>query len=654
MTSHQVTRKLAAILSADVKGYSRLMGQDEEWTVHTLKSSKEVMKGLIGQHRGRVVDAPGDNLLAEFGSVVDAVQCAVEVQQVLKAKNAMLPENRKMEFRIGINLGDVIEEGDLIYGEGVNIAARIEGLAEAGGVCISESAYQQIENKLPLRYDYLGEHEVKNIAKPVRVYRAQIEPEPLPRKPIEGAKMAALPDKPSIVVLPFVNMSTDPEQEYFSDGMTEELISALAKIEGLKVISRTSAFHFKGTNADLRTIGENLKVEHVLEGSVRKAGNRLRITAQLIKVADDAHLWSESYNREIEDVFAIQEEISNAIVDKLKIQILGQAPIVKTRTENMAAYESFIRGRYCFYSATGKESMERALQYYERALTLDPKYAPAYSAIAEWYWGLPLMGGPAPSREDVYAKAKEAITKALDIDHDLPEAHSTLGLIRMVYEWDWKGAKEAFEAAVTLNPGSTKSHHDYAIYLASVVEDIPRSLSEARKAVELDPLSGNAHYVFGHMLFLSGQLDHALEELRHARETISHVPSISALVQTYTAKGMLEEAMDEINRGLRLFPKHPMLLGHMGNIYALRGEKRKAEAILDELIERSKKEYVSPLFIAFLCADLGEMDRMFEYLEKGYETCDTFFTYIKSFRQFHQLRTDPRFIAFWKKMGLEA
>src|SRR5512139_589994 len=250
MTTQEVKRKLAAILSADVKGYSRLMGEDEEWTLHTLNTYKGMMSGLIQQHRGRVVASPGDNVLAEFDSVVDAVQCGVEIQQVLRAKNAMLPENRRMEFRIGINLGDVIEEGDSIYGDGVNIASRLEGLAEVGGICISGSAYEQIENKLPLRYDYMGAHEMKNIAKPVRVYKAQIESETVARKPLEIAskeKMAfPLPDKPSIAVLPFVNMSRDPEQEYFSDGMTEEIITALSKSPYLFVIARQSTFTYKG------------------------------------------------------------------------------------------------------------------------------------------------------------------------------------------------------------------------------------------------------------------------------------------------------------------------------------------------------------------------------------------------------------------------
>jgi adenylate cyclase len=337
MTTPELKRKLTAILSADVKGYSRLMGEDEEWTVRTLDTFKGVMKNIIPQHRGRVVDSTGDNLLAEFASVVDAVQASVEIQQVLRAKNSLLPENRRMEFRIGINLGDVIEEGEWIFGDGVNIAARLEGLAEAGGISISGSAFEQIENKLPLHYDYLGEHEVKNITRPVRVYRALMDngvvkeksarPKvqgprrrilafglagvllivagvalwqfvlrpTLPARPLvekaDPQKMAySLPDKPSIAVLPFVNMSDDPKQEFFSDGITEEIITALSKIPQFFVIARNSTFTYKGKAVKIKQVSEELGVQYVLEGSVRRDGDRVRITAQLIDGLSGKHL----------------------------------------------------------------------------------------------------------------------------------------------------------------------------------------------------------------------------------------------------------------------------------------------------------------------------------------------------------------------------
>jgi len=359
MSAEKYRRRLTAIFSADVAGYSRLMGEDEAATVGTITSYREIMADLIEQHRGRIVDSPGDNVLAEFASVVDATQCAVAVQKEFQARNAELPEDRRMEFRIGINLGDVIEEGERIYGDGVNIAARLEALADPGGICISKTAFDHIESKLPLGYEYIGEQLVKNISKPITAYKVLMDPRVITsgkiKKKIEmppWSKKSAIAvgisiiiifmalgiwsfylggrlttpttgGKASIVVLPFTNLTNDPEQENFSDGITEELIAALAKVKGLKVISRTSAFYYKGKDVDLRTVGKKLKVGNVLEGSVRKSGNKLRITAQLISVADDTHRWSETYDREMKNMFDIQDEISKAVVKNVKVALLG-------------------------------------------------------------------------------------------------------------------------------------------------------------------------------------------------------------------------------------------------------------------------------------------------------------------------------------------
>src|SRR5512139_3761658 len=362
MTTQEFKRKLTAILSADVKSYSRLMGADEEATVRTLQAYKEVMASSIQHHRGRVVGTAGDSVLAEFASVVDAVQCSVEIQQVLRAKNAMLPENRRMDFRIGINLGDVIEEGEEIYGDGVNIADRVEGLAEAGGICISESAYQQIENKLPLRYDYLGEHEVKNIIKPVRVYRAQIESEAVARKPLEVTskeKMALpLPDKPSIAVLPFVNMSGDPEQEYFSDGMTEEIITALSKSPYLFVIARQSTFTYKGKPVKIKRVSEELGVHYVLEGSVRRSGEKVRITAQLIDAMTGYHLWAERYDRDLKEIFALQDEIALRIMKTVheKLQPGDYVRVLGKGARNVEAFLKAMEAREHFFRANKEDN----------------------------------------------------------------------------------------------------------------------------------------------------------------------------------------------------------------------------------------------------------------------------------------------------------
>jgi TolB-like protein/class 3 adenylate cyclase len=369
MKTEDYRRKLSAVFSADVKGYSRLMGQDELTTIRTLNAYREVMTDLIQTHRGRVVDATGDNLLAEFASVVDAVDCAVEVQRKLAERNQEIPDDRKMHFRIGINLGDVVEEEGRIYGDGVNIAARVESLAEAGGVCISGTAYDQVENKLNVEFEYLGEHTVKNISKPVRVYRVLSVPgasahrvvkakiavekiwrkyalisvaiifvglvailifyaSPRPASPEREASAQTAPlafsSKPSIAVLPFVNMSKDPEQEFFADGMTEDLITDLSKFPDLAVLARNSAFQYKGKMVKPEQVGQELGVRYVMEGSVRKSDDKVRINAQLVDATNGMHLWAERYDRELEDIFAVQDEIARKIVTALRHRVLGQ------------------------------------------------------------------------------------------------------------------------------------------------------------------------------------------------------------------------------------------------------------------------------------------------------------------------------------------
>jgi TolB-like protein/class 3 adenylate cyclase len=439
MSSEEVKRKLAAILSADVEGYSRLMSDDEIGTIRTLSVYRDAMTNLILLHRGRVVDAPGDNLLAEFASVVDAVQCAVEIQRDLAERNQEMPENKRMHFRIGVNLGDVVEEEDRIYGDGVNIAARMESLCEGGSVCISGTAFEHVENKLDLEFEDLGEHEVKNITKPVRVYRVLSYPgaaahRVIKAKKAEGKKwrkisftivavlviiVAAgiiwnfylrpsgpqveaasvekmalpLPDKPSIAVLPFVNMSGDPEQEYFSDGITENIITDLSKISGLLVISRSSTFAYKGKPIKISQVAEEFGVRYVLEGSVQKDSDRIRINAQLIDAITGHHLWAERYDRDLKNIFALQDEIRQKIVMTLRVEVTEAEleRIKRIPTENLTAYESALRG-VKYLRGYRKSTNVQARQMFERAIELDPGYAAPYvglgwTYLAEWLWG---------------------------------------------------------------------------------------------------------------------------------------------------------------------------------------------------------------------------------------------------------------------------
>jgi TolB-like protein/class 3 adenylate cyclase len=539
MTTQEIKRKLVAILSADVKGYSRLMGEDEEATLRTLNAYKEVMGSLIQQHRGRVVGTAGDSVLAEFGSVVDAVQCAVEIQQVLRAKNAVVPEIRRMEFRIGINLGDVIEEGDTIYGNGVNIAARLEGLAEAGGICISESAYQQIENKLPLRYDYLGEHEVKNIAKPVRVYCARIEadagpsklskekkpaqkrlpkaalaiiaaiviaglvalyqfvlrPSPSKTEVASKEKMAfPLPDVPSIAVLPFVNMSEDPKQEFLCDGMTEAIITALSKVPRMFVIARNSTFTYKGKPVKVKQVSEDLGVRYVLEGSLQRSGDRLRITAQLIDALTGNHLWAERYDRDLKDIFALQDEITIKILNGIRVKLTmgGEVSMSQKYAEK---YYGGKQGLNCYLKlmeASGYlqrfniQDDNVARRMIEEAIAMCPENPMGYAHLG-WVYHNDYWLGDTKSPQETLGKGIELAQKALAMDDSLAGPHGLLcALYTAKREYD-KAIAEG-ERGAALNPGGTSELLNYAASLCYAGRP-EEAIQVFQKAIRLNPFN---------------------------------------------------------------------------------------------------------------------------------------------------------------------
>jgi len=625
MATQEVKRKLAAILSADVKGYSRLMGEDEEWTLRTLNTYKEVMRSLIQQYRGRVVNAPGDNVLAEFASVVDAVQCAVEIQQVLRARNALLPENRRMEFRIGINLGDVIEEGDSIYGDGVNIAARLEGLAASGGICISGSAYEQIENKLPLRYEYLGEHEVKNIAKPVRVYRAQIEPGEPPhakvktkvesknRKyliiaamvvviiaiaalwqfvwrpshpPVEVAskeKMAfPLPDKASIAVLPFVNMSEDPKQEYFSDGITEEIITALSKTPRIFVIARNSTFTYKGKTVRVKQVAEELGVRYVLEGSVRKSENHVRVTAQLIDALTGKHLWAERYDRDLKELFAIQDEITLEIIRALQVNLTEgeQARVIGKGTKNLQAYLKALEANVQF-ARMDKQGSMKAKQLAKEAIALDPNYAYPYSTLSSAHL-LDLWFNFSESPEKSMKLAVEASQKALALDESDPRIHS--GLTNLyIMQREFEKAIASAERAVALNPGGARSL--FALAMAMYYScRFDEAVTLYEQAMRLDPFPSSLYFRnLGGAYRCVGRYEESVKQLKKALElSPNYLFAHISLAVTYVKLGREEEAKAEAAEVLRIHPKFS--LDYIAKVNPL-----KCQSVLDDNIACLRK-----------------------------------------------------------------
>jgi adenylate cyclase len=603
MTTQEVKRKLVAILSADVKGYSRLMGEDEEGTIRTLNTYKEVMSSLIQQQRGRVVDAPGDNVLAEFGSVVDAVRCAVDIQKELKTRNAELPEDRRMEFRIGVNLGDVVEDGEQILGDGVNIAARLESLSEAGGICISGTAYDHVRNKVSLGYEYLGEQTVKNIAVPVRVYRVLMEPEAAgkviaekkakPRQwqrmalslgvvlivvaavvaiwrfylrptppPVEVAskeKMAfPLPDVPSIAVLPFVNMSEDPKQEFLCDGMTEEIITGLSKVPRLFVIARNSTFTYKGKPVKVKQVSEELGVRYVLEGSVQRSGDRVRITAQLIDALTGSHLWAESYDRDLKDIFALQDEIT--------IKVLGSTKVKLTEGGQVGRPEKYFKGKQgldCYlklteasgyYERWNIEDNNLARRMIEEAIAMCPENPMTYFNLG-WVYHNDYMLDNTKSPRETIEKGIELVQKALAMDDSIADAHGLLCRLYLTKREYAKAIAEG-ERAVALNPGGTSVLVSYAASLA-VAGRPEEAIPLFQKAIRLNPFGPSQLYrQFGEALRDTGRFEEAVSAYKKAIQLApDNITAHIHLTTTYIWMGREKEARAEAAEVLRINPK---------------------------------------------------------------------------------------------------
>ena len=632
MADEGFKRKLTAIFSADVEGYSRLMGDDEEATVRTITAYREVLTTLIQQHNGTVIDSPGDNLLAEFVSVVDAVQCAVAVQKEIKARNDQLPGNKRMQFRIGINLGDVIQEDERIYGDGVNIAARLEGLAEPGGICISKTAFDQIESKLPYGYEFLGDQTVKNIAKPVGAYRVLMEPrvtvagEPEKEKrspvrrmpilvgaiavlvlavvvgigyffmrstqpPIETAsveKMAfPLPYKPSIAVLPFVNMSGDSEQEYFSDGMTEDLITDLSKISGLFVIGRNSTFTYKGKPVKIRQVAEELGVRYVLEGSVRKAENIVRINAQLIDATTGGHLWAERYDEQMDHIFSLQDKITQKIVEALavKLTIDEKEAIPKKETDNLEAYLTFLKG-WQHYRRFNPDAFSEAIPLFEKAIELDPNYWRAYAALAKIYL-------------EVYQR---------------PEWFPSMGLTRI----EVFGRMAIYLNTAMKNP--TPLAHEVSAEMHTERADFEAAIAEAERAVSLDSNDPDSHFAMGYALVFAGRHREAVNSFKRAmrldpfyQDTFGY-----GLGMAYFFMSQFEKAANLCKRAFKSNPENANPLWFLPAAYAHLGRQREAEAAFSKLREMEPVySYLRYLEYAFKFKDPADFKLLADGLRKA-------------------------------------
>jgi len=612
VAEERAQRRLAAILAADVVGYSRLMQRDEAGTLAALKTRRtEVLQPLVAWHRGRIVKLMGDGVLIEFASAVDAVECAVRLQEAMDAANARLPEDRRILLRIGINLGDVMVEGSDLYGDGVNIAARLEGLAEPGGVFVSQTVFNHVRGKVQIGFEDLGEHNLKNMPEPVRVYMASsaADGEVAPGRSWQSSKV-------SIAVLPFVNMSGDPEQEYFSDGITEDVITDLSKASALSVIARNTAFTFKGKAVDMAKIARQLNVGYVVEGSVRKVGGRVRITAQLIDGARGDHVWADRYDRDLTDIFAIQDEITHAIVEQLKVKLLpeekkviGQAP-----TESVEAYTYYLRGRQ-FLHRHSKSYYLLAKRMFAKAVELDPLYARAYAGIADCDSFLFLHYQVDIAVEVILATS----AKALDLEANLAEAHASRGLA------------------------------------LSLGERYEEAMAEFEEAIRLDPNSFEAHYFCARACFAQGKLERAAEEFERAAEIRpDDYQSLILLVAIYRSLGRdgdtapaARAGIERAQRELTLHPENPRP-AYLGAIaLAELGEMDRAREWASRALAIDPDDVLVRYNVSCFHARVGDTEQAIDLLEQllphaNHETK----AWVKHDSDFDAIRSHPR----WQKV----
>lgn len=615
-------RKLAAILAADVVGYSRMVESHEEDTIVALQSYRMIAEDLVTMHRGRVFGGAGDSLVAEFTSAVEAVRCALDIQQEVARRNAATDPERQMQFRIGVNLGDVVVDGDNLLGDAVNIAARLEALSPEGGFCVSQSIFDQIRGRIEIPLIDGGEHEVKNIARPVKVW----EWHGAIAMDKDGAVTSAprpLPDSPSVAVLAFVNMSGEAEQEYFSDGIAEDIITDLSKVSGLFVASRNSSFLYKGVAARPEDIGAELGVGHIVEGSVRKAGDRVRITAQLIDAATGGHVWADRYDRDLVDVFAVQDEITHRIVESLRVTLLPQEreAIERVPTENVDAYQSYLMGRQ-FFRRYSRSSWEIAKRMYQRAIELDPNYARAYAGVADCDSFLYL----AYYRTELLDSILDATAKAIELDPDLAVAHASRGLGLF-----------------------TVGRHEEAH-------------AEFARALELDPNLYEGHYFLARSFVQEGKLEAALEHFTRAAEAMpdnfephSFVAQVAGALgkdELHDASRLRSLELAEQELAVRPDNARAAYLGAMALITM--EEHDRAHEWLERSLSIDPDDFLTQYNVACAYSTLGELDKAIDLLEIALPKAHReIVRWVEHDSDLDPLRDDPRFQAVVESLATE-
>lgn len=633
-------RRLAAIMFTDMVGYTALGQRNESLSLALVDEHRKLVRPILSRHGGKEVKTMGDAFLVEFPSALEAVRCAYDIQRATRESNIPMPEEKRVHLRVGVHLGDVIESGGDISGDAVNVASRIVPLADDGGVCISRQVFDHVQNKFEVPLMSLGTKVLKNVSTPLEVFRMTM--------PWERAPQQEPLDSHRIAVLPFSSLSPDPTDEYFADGITEELISTISRIRGLRVIARTSAMHYKGQTKRVSEIGSEMRVGTVLEGSVRKSGDRVRISAQLIDAPSEEHLWAEDYDRRIEDVFEIQREIATRIAGELRVKLLPEERNVMERkdTESSSAFKLYLKGRY-YWAERSRDGLLKARDYFEKAIEADPAYARAYSGLADTY-SIMAFQSIVPSNEGM-AKAKTLAEKALQLDNSLAEAYTSLAyIIPEIGVAGWKEAQDAFETALRFNPSYATAHFWYSIQLLWL-HRYSEAIEHARQASELDPLSPSNATALGQILIYSRRFDEAIDNLQRKVAALPEtVPPHFLLGIAYLYKGTYEIAEAEERAGLKLAGMHERLQTILGLALLKQGREKEARQILGDL----NKSGAQRSLLAMFHIELGERERALELLEEAYLKRESGLGWISVVPSFDLLRTDSRFIAILRALNL--
>ena len=648
------TRHLAAIMFTDVAGYTSLMQRDEQKARRIRDRHRAVLKDALAPHGGELLEHYGDGSLTIFSSSIEAVRCALEIQKILSAPLAV-------PLRIGIHTGDVVREDQGVYGDGVNVASRIQGMCPPGEVFISGKVFDDVKNQPGMFTRSLGRVDLKNVSRRMAVFAVTEEGGPPSPQfgespqttPADGRTPNAATGQKSIAVLPFLNISADEENEYFSDGIAEEIINSLTRVEGLQVTARTSSFAFKGKGTDLREVGSLLNVGHVLEGSVRKAGGRVRITAQLVDTNTGYHVFSDVYDRIIEDIFDTQDEIARKITEKLRASLPGTAgkTLVRSRTKDPETYNLYLRGRF-FMNQWDAPGAERALDYFERAVARDPGFAAAYGGLAYAYTFLLVLGHM--SKEEGVGPAREAAARAEELDAEGSEGPAALAYITMFLDWDIRAAGAAMRKALARSPGSAKLHYDYA-FVMRAVGDLDGAITALETATRLDPLSPLYNNALANDYTSAGRFDDAAEQFDRTLDTDpDFFLALEGRGWLDLHRGDLPAAIDTF-RSLRIAnPGSEKAVGSLGLACGLAGRVDDAGECLDELRQwQADGRGVCVSFeLALVHAGRGELDEAFHHLDEGVEQRDSSLLFVAtSVRGWGGLREDPRFQDLLRKIG---